>query len=147
MRGESNWKNQAIDMDEFGGSRPALKAETIKPATATVITVTDVEKLEVSDPESESGKRVAVVLQSEEYPDRGFWLNKSGIKTLMEQLGAKPAAWMGRQVPLVVVRVNNPRTNSIANSLQVAPVGEWSDVLEGFVGSKKGAKARVSRKK
>lgn len=137
-----DWKNTALDMDEFGSSRPALKAETIKPDTATVITVKDVEKLEVNDPESDSGKRVSLVLQSEEYPDRGFWLNKSGIKTLTEQVSARPADWIGERVPLVVVRVNNPRTGSIQNSLQVASAAEWDDVLAGFAA----AKARRGRK-
>lgn len=134
-----DWRNAAINMDEFGGSRPALKADTIKPSTATVITVTDVEKLEVNDSDSESGKRVAIVLQSAEYPDRGFWLNKSGIKTLMEHIGPRPASWIGQQIPLVVVRVNNPKTNTVQQALQVATPAEWDEVLEGFA-SATGAK-------
>lgn len=126
---DKDWKNKPVDMDEFGGARPALKAETIKPATATVITVEDVEKVEVNDPDRDDGKRVSLVLHSKEYPGRGFWLNKSGIKTLMEQVGPKPADWIGAKVPLVVVRVNNPRTGQVQPSLQVAGVEEWDEVL------------------
>ena len=143
---ERSWKNSAVDMDDFGGSRPALKAETIKPANATVITVTDVEKIEVSDPDRDDGKRVSLVLQSEEYPERGFWLNKTGIKTLMERIGPKPSDWIGEQIPLVVVRVNNPRTGDIQPSLQVSSPAEWDEVTDSFVGSKRGASRRVVRR-
>lgn len=136
-RATRDWKSAALDMDEFGPSRPALKADTIKPDTATVITVADVEKLEVNDNTSESGKRVSLVLQSEEYPDRGFWLNKTGIKTLTEQIGVRPADWIGERIPLVVVRVNNPQSGQPQNSLQVASQAEWDEVLEGFAAAAK----------
>lgn len=144
-----DWKDQEIDSDEFGASRPALKAETIKPDTATVITVSDVEKLEVNDRTSESGKRVALVLQSEEYPERGYWLNKSGIKTLMERIGGKPASWIGERIPLVVVRVNNPQTGSPVNALQVASPEEWDEVMDGYaaVKQRRGRKTATVQKK
>lgn len=141
-----DWKNEDVSMDDFGGSRPALKAETIKPANATVVTVTDVEKVEVADADRDDGKRVSLVLQVDEYPDRGFWLNKSGIKTLMEQCGPKPSNWVGQRIPLVVVRVNNPRTGSIQPSLQVASPEEWDDVLAAFDGTSK-RRAKTTAKK
>lgn len=146
-RKAASWKDEAVSMDDFGGSRPALKAETIKPANATVVTVTNVEKLELADAERDDGKRVSLVLQSEEYPDRGFWLNKSGIKTMMEHIGAKPSQWIGEKVPLVVVRVNNPRTGNIQPSLQVASPAEWDDVLAEFAGPKRRAVKKVAAKR
>lgn len=130
-----DWKNSSIDMDEFGGSRLSLKADTIKPANATVITIKDVEKVTLADPDKDDGKRTALVLTSDEYPDRGFWLNKSGMKTLIERIGDKPGAWIGEKVPLVVVRVNNPSTGAIQQSLQVAAPSEWDEVLEAFTGT------------
>lgn len=135
MARDKSWKNEEISMDDFGGSRPALKAETIKPANATVITVVDVEKLEIADADRDDGKRVSLVLQSSEYPDRGFWLNKSGIKTLMEHIGPRPSDWIGETVPLVVVRVNNPRTGVAQPSLQVASPAEWDEVMSEFSGT------------
>jgi len=148
-RNAKDWKNEDVSMDDFGGSRPALKAETIKPANATVVTVTDVEKVEVADADRDDGKRVSLVLQIDEYPDRGFWLNKSGIKTLMEQIGPRPASWIGQRVPLVVVRVNNPRTGEIQPSLQVASPDEWADVLAAFDGPSKrrGVAKKAARKR
>lgn len=141
-----DWKNSAIDMDDFGGSRAALKAETIKPATATVITVKDVDKITVADADRDEGKRTSLVLQSEEYPERGFWLNKTGMKTIIGQYGDKPSDWIGEKVPLVVVRVNNPTTGDVQNSLQVAAPAEWDEVLESFE-SERGARRRASATK
>lgn len=134
MARNTDWRNSAIDMDDFGGSRLSLKADTIKPATATVITVSDVEKITLQDTEAEGGRRNAIVLQSEEYPDRGFWLNKSGMRTMMEKLGNKPSDWIGQRVPLVVVRTDNPRTNATMQALQVAMLAEWDDVMDQFDG-------------
>lgn len=142
---DRNWKDREIDMQEFGGSRAALKVADIGKATATVITVTDVERIEVPDPDAESGKRLALVMQSEEYPDRGFWLNKSGMKTLMEQLGSRASMWIGKQVPLVRAKVDNPRTGKPQESLHVASPAEWDDVMDAFHGRRKAR--RVAKKR
>lgn len=142
-----DWKNSAIDMDEFGGSKLSLKAESIKPANATIITIKDVEKVVVADPDRDDGKRTSLVLQSDEYPDRGFWLNKSGLKTLMERFGPKPSDWIGEKVPLVVVRVNNPTTGAIQPSLQVASPAEWDEVVAEFTGtSRRRAPAKAAKR-
>ena len=140
-----DWKNSSIDMDEFGGSRLSLKAETIKPANATVITIKDVEKVTVADPDRDDGKRTALVLSSEEYADKGFWLNKSGLKTLIEKIGDKPSDWIGEKVPLVVVRVNNPQTGGIQPSLQVAAPAEWDEVLDAFSGNTRTRRAPAKK--
>ena len=141
-----DWKNSALDMDDFGGSRLALKAESIKPATATVITVKDIDKITVADPDRDDGKRTSLVLQTEEYPERGFWLNKTGMKTIVGKYGDKPGDWIGEKVPLVVVRVNNPTSGDIQNSLQVAAPAEWDEVLESFE-TERGSRRRASATK
>lgn len=132
---DRNWKDRDIDMQEFGGAKAGLKATDIGKANATVITVTDVEKVEVPDPDRDDGKRVSLILQSEEYPDRGFWLNKTGMKTLIEKFGGRPGQWIGEKVPLVKVRVNNPQTGKVQESLQVASPAEWDDVMDAFTGT------------
>ena len=142
-----DWKNAAVDMDDFGGTRASLKAENIGKATATVITVTDVERVEVPDADRDDGKRVSLILHSEEYPDRGFWLNKSGIKTLIEKVGGRPADWIGEKVPLVRVRVNNPRSGKVQDSLQVASPAEWDDVMDAFSGSSRRRPAKTAAKR
>lgn len=134
MARANDWKNGAINMDDFGNSRPALKADTIKPANATVITITDVDLVVVPDSDRDDGKRKSLVLSSEEYPDRGYWLNRSGIKTLVERFGEAPSSWIGHQVPLVVASVNNPRLNVDQPSLQVASPEQWDDVMASFTG-------------
>lgn len=144
---DRNWKDKDIDMQEFGGSRLGLKVTDIGKANATVITLTDVEKVEVPDPDRDDGKRVTLVLQSDEYPDRGFWLNKTGMKTLIEKIGGRPSQWIGEKVPLVRVRVNNPQTGKVQESLQVASPAEWDDVMDAFTGTRRRAAKKVPAKK
>lgn len=137
-----DWKKQAIDPTALGG-RPALKPETIAPADAVVITVADVDRFDVDDPDSETGKRQVMTLHSDEYPDKSFFLNKTGTKTLIEKIGDKPSDWIGEKVPLVVVRVNNPRSGGAVKTIQVAPPAEWNDIVKQFAGrSRAKAKAR-----
>lgn len=142
-RSAESWKNQALDPDDFGGA-PALKPETIRPHTATVITVTEVDMVELDDPDSTSGKRKAIVVHSEEYPEHRFWLNKSGTRTCIDKLGDVPNKWIGDRLPLVVVRVNNPKSHSSQQSLQVAPAGEWDEMFAEFDGK---PASRVTRGK
>lgn len=127
-RDEQNWKDEALD-PETGGGKPALKPETIRPHTTAVLVVEDVDRITLDDPDSADGKRDAIKLTLEEFPDHAYWLNKSGTRTLIEKLGAVPRKWIGKRVPLVVVRVNNPRTKQSQPSLQVAPAGEWADMF------------------
>lgn len=139
---QRDWKKEAIDPTALGG-RPALRPETIAPADAVVITVTDVDRFDVDDPDAESGKRQVMTLHCEEYPAESFFLNKTGTKTLIEKIGDKPADWIGEKVPLVVVRVNNPRKGGAVKTLQVAPPAEWNDIVKQFAGR---AKARGKKR-
>lgn len=132
-----DFRDDELGDDVLGSSRPALKADTLGGADAVVVTVADVEKVTVHDTESETGERTQLILVTEEYEDRAYWVNKTGARTLVEQLGPRPRSWIGQRVPLVVVRVNNPRKNEIQKSLQVAPAGEWADVLDQFSGRRR----------
>lgn len=132
-----DFKNRSLDPDDFRGSK-ALKPEHIAPADTAVVTVADVDQVDLDD-------RSPIVLHSHEYPDLSIWLNKTGTRTLIEKLGAKPAQWIGERVPLVVVRVNNPQTKQSQKSLQVAPPGEWADIFAAF--KRQGAKGKASARK
>ena len=121
-QGNSDFKKRRLNADDYRGSK-ALKPETIAPADAAVITITDVDEVELED-------RTPIVLHSAEYPEYGFWLNKSGTRTMIEKCGDTPGRWIGQRVPLVVVRVNNPTTKQAQKSLQVAPPAEWDEILK-----------------
>lgn len=126
-------KDQPLDDAYTTSRRPSLRAETLGPgATAEVITIRDVEFIDVQDADQEDGIRRSIVLSSEEYPELGYWLNRTGAKAIKEKFGAVPREWIGQRVPLVVVRVQNPRTGEAVKSLQVAAVGEWDEILSQF---------------
>lgn len=119
-------KNIALPEELFRG-QGALKAEDLGNANATVITVDDVDSMDFDDEDAPNGTRTVIILKSREY-EKGFFLNKSGLRTVVEQYGDVPARWVGKRIPLVKVRVNNPKTHKQQESLQVAAADEWDKI-------------------
>ena len=141
MKGDnSSWKREQA---EVGGL--SLKAENIHPATATVITITEVDRFDVNDPDSADGKRLVYVLRSEEWPERGYFPNKTGLRTLVDKIGSTPGSWEGERIPLVVATANNPRTRQPQKVLWIAAASDWDDVLTQFDKGRKVGKAKARR--
>jgi len=73
--------------------------------------------------------RTAAYLVFEEYPDHAYWLNKTGISTLVERLGGDDSDWIGQRVPLLRMNTSNPATGSSVVAFRVAPLREWDELL------------------
>lgn len=148
-------KNLALPEDMYRGGA-GLKAEDLDGANATIITVEDVDSMEFDDEDAPGGVRTVIILKSREY-DKGFFVNKSGLRTIVEQYGDVPARWVNKRIPLVVVRVNNPKTKKQQDSLQVASADEWDKMTRAQSrgasssargrASKRGAKAKKTAKR
>jgi len=142
-------KNRPLDGDRYNNGPTALKAEHLNGGDATVIRVHDIDEAEFPDADAPGGKRFVLVLKSTQFPDKGFFLNKTGRKIMTERFGEVPARWIGKDVPLVVVRVANPKNaGKIQPSLQVATDDDWDVVLAEVGGPRRGrpASKRAAKK-
>lgn len=142
-------KNRALDGDRYNNGPTALKAEHLDGSNAAVLTVTDVDEATFDDPDSPNGKRYVLVLKSAEFPEKGFFLNKTSRKIMTERYGDVPGRWINKKVPIVVVRVSNPKMQGkIVPSLAVATDDDWDDVLASVGGgSRRGRPAGSGKKK
>jgi hypothetical protein len=141
-------KNRALDNDRYSSGPTALKAEHLDGHNAAVITVVDIEEVEFPDADAPAGKRYVLVLKSSQFPDRGFFLNKTGRKTMTERFGSVPARWINKTIPLVVVRVPNPKNaGKIQDSLQVATDDDWDEVLAEMGGGSRRAARKATGKR
>lgn len=120
-----------LDRERYSQSRPALNASCLSDdEDATVITITGVEEVEVPDVERADGKRVSLVIQSEQYPDKGYWVNAKGLDRIIERYGDIPAKWIGCHVPLEKIRTQNPKRPGAAHySLWVCTEDTWDETL------------------
>lgn len=115
-----------IDPKEFGTSRPSLKAEALNGADTAVLTIQDVEVIEMTQDNEDRSK---LILTFEEFPDLSYWVNVTGVKILVGQLGSNETKWRGKKVPLEVVKTTNPQTKKAVDALWVMDADEWDEVL------------------
>lgn len=115
-----------INPEEFGQGKPSLKIEDIGDADVAVLTVSDVEQIEI---EQDGETRNKLIVSFEEFPDKGFWCNVTGVKTLVGKLGNNEARWAGKQVPLVRATTRNPQTKKVQDVLWIADGDKWDDLI------------------
>ena len=106
-----------------GDRRPVLTPEMLEDADSAVLTVSEAETgIDIGD-------RVAARLSFKEFPEVDHWLTFTGIKTLIKYFGDDDDDWVGERVPLIRVRVNNPRTGEKVVKLHVADTEDWGAIL------------------
>ena len=111
-----------IDVNKFGGpKREALKPEMLD-GDAAVVTITDVEEIEV---ERDGEKRPVLVLTFKETGEYAFYPNVTGIKHLVKGLGTDERDWNGKKIALEKVQTENPSTKQKVTSLWVASPDTW----------------------
>ena len=114
-----------VDPNEYGSGeqRAKLTPEVLGSPETVVLTVQEARTgIETGD-----GRRAALLV-FEEHPDYAYWLNKTGISTLVERLGGDDDDWIGRQVPLIRVHASNPTTGGSVETFHVAPITEWDEL-------------------
>ena len=115
-----------VDPNEYGSGeqRAKLTPEVLGSPETAVLTVQEAR----TGIETVDGRRAALLV-FEEQPDHVYWLNKTGISTLVERLGGDDSDWIGRQVPLIRVQASNPSTGGSVVTFHVAPLTEWDELL------------------
>ena len=114
-----------VDPNEYGSGeqRAKLTPEVLGSPETVVLTVQEARTgIETGD-----GRRAALLV-FEEHPDYAYWLNKTGISTLVERLGGDDDDWIGRHVPLIRVHASNPTTGGSVETFHVAPLTEWDEL-------------------
>lgn len=128
QQSEPDFLNSPLGDEYMGAKKPSLKPESLDGADSAVLTIKHVEGVQVPDDDAEDGKRNVVRIDFEE-TDLPFWPNKTGLRALSEKYGAKPADWIGEPCALVVVRVNNPKTQRQQPALHVAQGEEFDELV------------------
>ena len=114
-----------VNLSEYGSGeyRPKLTPEVLGSPERAVLTILEARTgIETGD------GRKAALLVFEEYPDHAYWLNKTGISTLVEQIGGDDSDWIGQRVPLIRVHTSNPTTGNPVVTFHVAPLAEWDEL-------------------
>lgn len=135
-----------------GASRPALTPEDFGGKQQAVLTISAVEvDVKIPDTSRPGGFRQVAVLSFEEYQgedDRALYLNKTQAEFLVAKYGDESDDWIGEQVPLEVVRVNNPKTGKPHKKVYVAdPAGDWDAILAAARPRRATPKATARRKR
>ena len=126
---EKGFLDSEIGEEYLGSKKPSLKPESLDGADSAVLTVKDVEGVDVPDDEMEDGVRKSVRIDFED-TDLPYWPNKTGLRTLAEKFGAKPGSWIGEKVALIVVRVNNPKSGKQQPAQHVAQGDEFDELVK-----------------
>ena len=115
-----------VNTNDYGSGeqREKLTPEVLGSPEMAVLTIQEARTgIETGD------GRKAALLVFEEYPDHAYWLNKTGISTLVERLGEDDIDWIGQKVPLTRVHASNPTTGGSVVTFHVAPLPEWEKLL------------------
>lgn len=129
----ASWKQQPIDEGEYSKGRPRLTVDHLEGQTATVVTIDTVEQFEFDDPDAPDGRAKRLGFYSTEFPGLVYYLNLTGIRALAAHYGETPVRWEKKRVPLVSVRVSNPKNQGkLQPALHVAQGDEWDEVLALF---------------
>jgi hypothetical protein len=121
-------EEEMLNRDSYSQKRPGLKAEDIKARRAN-LTVQTVEQVELDDDNTEDGKRNALAVTFEEFPDKPYWPNGTSIGFLIDELGEDEEEWAGERIPLEKKKTTNPRTKQLQDSLWVAAPEDWAEFL------------------
>lgn len=134
-----------VNVQDYSKSRPVI-APTDFPRNVTVIPFT-IAKVEHTEFDSDGEKQKRIVLVSEEHGDKVFWLNVTGIKSIVARLGDDDEKWVGQTIPLVRARTNNPQSGKQVEVLWVAAMDDddsWDAVMKSA--PRRGAKKTARRR-
>lgn len=115
-----------VNPNEYGGGeqREKLTPEVLGSPERAILTIQESRTgIETAD------GRKAAYLVFEEYPGHAYWLNRTGISTLVERLGGDDNDWLGHPVPLIRVHTSNPTTGDSVVAFHVAPPRDWVELL------------------
>lgn len=138
-----------LEREGFREALPTLKATDLRGARFTVVTIASA-KIVPGDKRKGSREKL-LLLKFQEWPDRNYFPNSSGIGRLMKGVGAETETMPGKRIALVVTPTVNPDTKEEVDALHIAPTEEWDTLMEEYDGAdgndgKKKKRRAASRK-
>lgn len=135
-----------LEKGNFGGNK--LTVNDIGKATAVVVSVKDARAVDVTDPERAEGVRPSVVIDlGGAFRGRTYWPNNTGVRILIDQLGADEEKWAGKKIPLVRQTTTNLDTGKKMQVLWVALPDQWPTILRESEVRRGGKKTAAKRAK
>jgi hypothetical protein len=119
-----------VRRQDFGKSRPVLKAVDLGDADSTVVTIATVEEVE-------KDKQNLLAMTFDEWPEHSYFPNVTSIGNLTDYLGEESDDWIGEKIVLEVVKTNNPQTKKAADGLWVAAASEQKELLAQAKGTRR----------
>lgn len=115
-----------VNPSDYGSNehRPKLTPQVLGSPEGVVFTIQEAH----TGIDTGGGRKAAYVV-FEEYPDYAYWLNKTGILTLVEVLGGDDQDWVGKKTPLIRVHADNPTTGESVETFHVAPARDWGELI------------------
>ena len=137
-----------VSLAHYGGEKkPSIKAKDLGGANTAILTVSRAQEVDVNR-DGEEAK--AVVMEFKELPEFAYWPNNTSVRNLVEALGDDEEEWVGKKIPLEVVRTTNPSTHKGVDALWVAKPEDWKNLIRSFgsfkaKGGKRGAKKTATK--
>lgn len=116
-----------VNKEQFTNRRPKLEQEHLDE-DAAILTITEVDVINVKDDTAEGGERAAIVLAFEETGEYVLWPNRTGISTLIDHLGDDTDEWVGQKVP--VVKVTETFKGKSFDKVAIAKPEDWDTILK-----------------
>jgi hypothetical protein len=127
-----------VTREKFSKSRPVLKPADLNGASHVVVTIEEMEEITLDE-------QPKIVLRFEEFPEHNYFPNVTSIGHLIEGISDESDDWAGVQVPLEVVKTNNPTTKKATDALWVCAPEEWKGLIR-QQSAKKSGKKTTARK-
>jgi len=135
-----------VSLANYGGEKKdSLKARDLGGANTAVLTVSRAQEVDVN---RDGAQEKAIVMEFRELEDFSYWPNNTSVRHLVDALGDDEEEWLGKKVPLEVVRTTNPSTKKGVDALWVADPSDWKNIIRSAGTFKaKGAKRGPAKKK
>ena len=118
-----------VDPNAHGTARAKVEPDDLEEDVA-VLTIVEYTEMEVDDPNTESGKRLAGCLTFQEMGEKVVWLNKTAITALCHYYGNESDEWVDQPCP--VERVRGRAFNKDYHKVGVVPVDAWPEYVDGL---------------
>ena len=131
-----------VDPDAHGTARAKVEPDDLEEKVA-VLTIVEYSEMEVDDPNTESGKRLAGCLTFQETGEKVVWCNKTAVVALCHYYGNESDDWVGQLCP--VEKVQGRAFGKSYHKVNVVPVDDWPQYIDGLTPPK--AAVRKTAKK
>ena len=116
-----------LNSSNYNPARPKLTPEMLE-GTAAILTVTNAEEIDITDPNRKDGFRKALAVNFEETGEATMWPNATMSQTLIQMLGDDTDEWIGKLVPVEARHVR--WGGEVHHKVCIIEAREWKDAFK-----------------